>query len=175
MSLLDPAQRAALPLAEQLRLITATSGRPFRQPGFQVKVVRTPRDPPGRNALQAGEACPVTPLGRPLAAPAAAETEAVVEEVDEVEADGAEVGEVWVRVKHQPCHSFMDQTRDTPTGVAVSPDPPTSNTDCHVNSTITVRGPTVADRYWGRPQETHQSFAAGGWFRTGDLAIRDPN
>jgi hypothetical protein len=41
MSLLDPSQRnGSLSLAEQLRLVSETSGRPFRQPGFEVRVVR---------------------------------------------------------------------------------------------------------------------------------------
>lgn len=36
---------------------------------------------------------------------------------------------------------------------------------------IQVRGPTVFASYWQRPEETAAAFAAGGWFRTGDLAV----
>jgi len=36
---------------------------------------------------------------------------------------------------------------------------------------IQVRGPTVFERYWERPDETVGAFTRDGWFRTGDQAI----
>lgn len=37
--------------------------------------------------------------------------------------------------------------------------------------TIQIRGQGVFRRYWDRPEETVQSFAEDGWFRTGDRAV----
>jgi malonyl-CoA/methylmalonyl-CoA synthetase len=36
---------------------------------------------------------------------------------------------------------------------------------------IQVRGPTVFERYWDRPEETAAAFTHDGWFRTGDQAV----
>jgi malonyl-CoA/methylmalonyl-CoA synthetase len=36
---------------------------------------------------------------------------------------------------------------------------------------IEVRGPNVFREYWRRPDETADSFRAGRWFRTGDVAV----
>ncbi|XP_075432918.1 malonate--CoA ligase ACSF3, mitochondrial isoform X2 [Ascaphus truei] len=36
---------------------------------------------------------------------------------------------------------------------------------------LQVRGPAVFREYWNNPQETRESFTAGGWFRTGDTAV----
>ncbi|MBW3535084.1 MAG: AMP-binding protein [Gemmatimonadetes bacterium] len=36
---------------------------------------------------------------------------------------------------------------------------------------IQVRGPTVFQAYWRRPEATAEAFAEGGWFRTGDRAV----
>lgn len=36
---------------------------------------------------------------------------------------------------------------------------------------IQVRGPGVFGEYWNRPQETAAAFTAGGWFKTGDVAV----
>jgi malonyl-CoA/methylmalonyl-CoA synthetase len=36
---------------------------------------------------------------------------------------------------------------------------------------IQVRGPTVFERYWQRPEETAAAFTRDGWFRTGDQAV----
>lgn len=38
---------------------------------------------------------------------------------------------------------------------------------------IAVRGPNVFKGYWQRPADTERAFAAGGWFRTGDVAVAD--
>ncbi len=37
---------------------------------------------------------------------------------------------------------------------------------------IVYRGPTVMQRYWGRPEATKEAFA-GGWFHSGDLCRMD--
>ncbi|MBW1602058.1 acyl-CoA synthetase [Streptomyces sp. JJ66] len=39
---------------------------------------------------------------------------------------------------------------------------------------IQVRGPNLFTEYLGRPDTTNDAFA-GGWFRTGDMATRDPD
>lgn len=36
---------------------------------------------------------------------------------------------------------------------------------------VQVRGATVFEKYWDRPEETAGSFTADGWFRTGDQAV----
>ena len=38
---------------------------------------------------------------------------------------------------------------------------------------IQVRGPTVFHEYWNNPEATTASFTADGWFRTGDVAVRE--
>ncbi len=37
---------------------------------------------------------------------------------------------------------------------------------------IEIRGPSVFKEYWGKPEATQQSFR-NGWFRTGDVAVRE--
>ena len=37
---------------------------------------------------------------------------------------------------------------------------------------IIVRGPNVFQGYWNRPDETERAFT-DGWFRTGDIAVKD--
>jgi malonyl-CoA/methylmalonyl-CoA synthetase len=39
---------------------------------------------------------------------------------------------------------------------------------------LLVRGPQVFVEYWQRPHETAAAFV-GGWFRTGDVAVHDPD
>lgn len=36
---------------------------------------------------------------------------------------------------------------------------------------LQVRGPSVFGEYWRRPDDTIAAFTAGGWFRTGDVAV----
>jgi malonyl-CoA/methylmalonyl-CoA synthetase len=38
---------------------------------------------------------------------------------------------------------------------------------------IQVRGPGVFAGYWRRPDATREAFTEDGWFRTGDVAVRD--
>ncbi|WP_409236141.1 acyl-CoA synthetase [Streptomyces sp. PA5.6] len=40
---------------------------------------------------------------------------------------------------------------------------------------IQVRGPNLFTEYLNRPDATAAAFAPGGWFRTGDMAVRDPD
>lgn len=39
---------------------------------------------------------------------------------------------------------------------------------------LLLRGPQVTRGYYEKPEETRAAFTADGWFRTGDLAVRDP-
>lgn len=36
-----------------------------------------------------------------------------------------------------------------------------------------VKGPQVTRGYWNRPDETRAAFTADGWFKTGEIAVRD--
>lgn len=36
---------------------------------------------------------------------------------------------------------------------------------------ILIKGPSVFDEYWNKPQATREAFTADGWFKTGDMAI----
>lgn len=38
---------------------------------------------------------------------------------------------------------------------------------------IQIAGPNVISQYWNRAQETRDSYAEGGWFRTGDMGYTD--
>ncbi|MCX2179687.1 acyl-CoA synthetase [Streptomyces sp. SKN60] len=40
---------------------------------------------------------------------------------------------------------------------------------------IQVRGPNLFTAYLNRPDATAAAFAEGGWFRTGDMAVREPD
>jgi malonyl-CoA/methylmalonyl-CoA synthetase len=40
---------------------------------------------------------------------------------------------------------------------------------------IQVRGPNLFSGYLNRPDATRDAFTADGWFRTGDMAVRDPD
>jgi fatty-acyl-CoA synthase len=37
-----------------------------------------------------------------------------------------------------------------------------------------VRGPAITPGYWNRPDANASAFFPGGWFRSGDIAVRDP-
>lgn len=37
-----------------------------------------------------------------------------------------------------------------------------------------VRGPAITPGYWNRPDANASGFFPGGWFRSGDIAVRDP-
>jgi len=47
--------------------------------------------------------------------------------------------------------------------------------DCEdmVPGELLLKGDNIFKGYWRRPQETQAAFAPGGWFRTGDIALRD--
>ena len=40
---------------------------------------------------------------------------------------------------------------------------------------LCVKGPQVMKGYWQRPDETTQAFTKDGWFKTGDVAVMDPD
>lgn len=40
---------------------------------------------------------------------------------------------------------------------------------------VQLRGPNIFKGYWKQPQKTAESFAANGWFRTGDLGFCEPD
>jgi benzoate-CoA ligase family protein len=45
-------------------------------------------------------------------------------------------------------------------------------TDPDTPGYLHVRGPSIADGYWQRPEQTAASFPDGGWLRTGDVYTR---
>jgi malonyl-CoA/methylmalonyl-CoA synthetase len=44
-----------------------------------------------------------------------------------------------------------------------------------IASQIQIRGPMVFTEYWQRPKATAQAFTGDGWFKTGDIAVRENN
>jgi malonyl-CoA/methylmalonyl-CoA synthetase len=52
---------------------------------------------------------------------------------------------------------------------------PITSYDGETVGEIQVRGPNLFTEYLNRPDATAASFTADGWFRTGDMAVRDPD
>lgn len=52
---------------------------------------------------------------------------------------------------------------------------PVTSYDGETVGEIQVRGPNLFTEYLGRPDATAAAFTADGWFRTGDMAVRDPD
>lgn len=52
---------------------------------------------------------------------------------------------------------------------------PESAWDGETVGEIQVRGPHLFSGYLNRPDATEAAFTADGWFRTGDMAVRDPD
>ena len=40
---------------------------------------------------------------------------------------------------------------------------------------IQIKGPNVIHQYWNRPEATADSYAADGWFKSGDMGYKDPD
>lgn len=51
--------------------------------------------------------------------------------------------------------------------------PDLSYVDVEEPGEVQIQGPNVTPGYWGDPDATAQSFAEGGWFRSGDIATVD--
>jgi len=51
---------------------------------------------------------------------------------------------------------------------------PVTSYDGETVGEIQVRGPNLFTEYLNRPDATAGAFTADGWFRTGDMAVRDP-
>ena len=49
-----------------------------------------------------------------------------------------------------------------------------AGSDAATTGELLVRGPQVFAEYWRRPEATAEAFV-DGWFRTGDVAVRDPD
>lgn len=62
-------------------------------------------------------------------------------------------------------------------GVEVRIVDPESETplDDGVVGEVQVRGPNVCKGYWRQPDKTAAAFTPDGWFRTGDLGLREPD
>ncbi|MGW5035232.1 acyl-CoA synthetase [Streptomyces nigra] len=54
-------------------------------------------------------------------------------------------------------------------------DTPLTSYDGESVGEIQVRGPNLFTEYLNRPDATRDAFTADGWFRTGDMAVRDPD
>ncbi|WP_328871166.1 acyl-CoA synthetase [Streptomyces sp. NBC_00287] len=52
---------------------------------------------------------------------------------------------------------------------------PITSYDGETVGEIQVRGPNLFTEYLNRPDATADAFTADGWFRTGDMAVRDPD
>ncbi|MFE0443852.1 acyl-CoA synthetase [Streptomyces fungicidicus] len=52
---------------------------------------------------------------------------------------------------------------------------PVASYDGETVGEIQVRGPNLFTEYLNRPDATAAAFTAEGWFRTGDMAVRDPD
>ena len=52
---------------------------------------------------------------------------------------------------------------------------PIASYDGETVGEIQVRGPNLFTEYLNRPDATAAAFTADGWFRTGDMAVRDPD
>ncbi|MEU0040357.1 MULTISPECIES: acyl-CoA synthetase [unclassified Streptomyces] len=61
----------------------------------------------------------------------------------------------------------------TPTGSYDTEGNPTGAYDGESVGEIQVRGPNLFTEYLNRPDATAAAFTADGWFRTGDMAVRD--
>ncbi|WP_026265181.1 o-succinylbenzoate--CoA ligase [Arthrobacter sp. 135MFCol5.1] len=61
-------------------------------------------------------------------------------------------------------HFFTDMRIADPLGAPVAPG--------EVGE-IQISGPNVISQYWNRAQETRDSYAEGGWFRSGDMGYTD--
>ncbi|MFE5140202.1 acyl-CoA synthetase [Streptomyces fagopyri] len=61
----------------------------------------------------------------------------------------------------------------TPTGSYDAGGNPTGAYDGESVGEIQVRGPNLFTEYLNRPDATAAAFTADGWFRTGDMAVRD--
>jgi len=61
-------------------------------------------------------------------------------------------------------HFFTDMRIADPLGAAIAPG--------EVGE-IQISGPNVISQYWNRAQETRDSYAEGGWFRSGDMGYTD--
>jgi long-chain acyl-CoA synthetase len=57
----------------------------------------------------------------------------------------------------------------------VDPDDPTRDRAPGERGELLVRGPQVFGGYWQRPAETAEALLEGGWFRTGDIVVVDPD
>ena len=57
----------------------------------------------------------------------------------------------------------------------VDPEDPTRDLAPGERGELLIRGPQVFGGYWGRPEETAAALLDGGWFRTGDIVVVDPD
>jgi fatty-acyl-CoA synthase len=69
------------------------------------------------------------------------------------------IGSVGVPAPAMQVKIVDDQGKEVPDGVT---------------GEIVMRGPAVTPGYWNRPDANASSFFPGGWFRGGDIGVKDP-
>jgi long-chain acyl-CoA synthetase len=57
----------------------------------------------------------------------------------------------------------------------VDPENPTTDVPKGTQGELLIAGPQVFAGYWRRPQETAEQLLPGGWLRTGDLVVVEPD
>ncbi|MFJ8943600.1 acyl-CoA synthetase [Streptomyces sp. NPDC102395] len=143
---------AALPVHDHERIAAATGRRVIERYGMTETLMNT-------SVRADGEARPGT-VGVPLPGV----------ELRLVEEDGTPIGaDGGTQTAAHGTSVGADGTRDA---ASAAPNPAY---DGETVGEIQVRGPNLFTEYLNRPDATAAAFTSDGWFRTGDMAVRDPD